>query len=187
VQIIFASLNQKGRAAIVLDTGAASRGSGSANRSKERDVRRWFVENDVIEGVIYLPEDLFYNTPSPGIIIVLNRAKPKAREGKLFLLNASLEFVKGEPKNYIPEEAIARIAGTFSAWKEIERYSRVVTRDEIKKNDFDISPSRYIHTGEGKEYRSVAEIMEELAAIEEEARTTAVTLKTVLSKIGLRV
>jgi type I restriction enzyme M protein len=129
VQIIFASLNQKGRAAIVLDTGAASRGSGSANRSKERDVRRWFVENDVIEGVIYLPEDLFYNTPSPGIIIVLNRAKPKAREGKLFLLNASLEFVKGEPKNYIPEEAIARIAGTFSAWKEIERYSRVFTRD----------------------------------------------------------
>jgi len=46
----------------VLDTGAASRGSDNANTNKEKDVRRWFVEQDLIEGVIYLPENLFYNT-----------------------------------------------------------------------------------------------------------------------------
>ncbi len=55
VQVINASLNATGRAAIVLDTGAASRGSGSASSNRERDVRRWFVEQDLIEGVIYLP------------------------------------------------------------------------------------------------------------------------------------
>jgi len=89
VQHILASLGDAGRAAIVLDTGAASRGSGNANTSKERDVRRWFVEQDLIEGVIYLPENLFYNTTAPGIVLFLNKAKAKARKGNLFLLNAA--------------------------------------------------------------------------------------------------
>ena len=106
VQHILASLKPQGRAAVVLDTGAASRGSGNANTNKEKDVRRWFVEQDLIEGVIYLPENLFYNTTAPGIILVLNKAKPKSRQGKLFLLNASREFAKGDPKNYIPDDAI---------------------------------------------------------------------------------
>src|SRR5947208_14390833 len=172
MQHILASMNDKGRAAVVLDTGAASRGSGNANSNKEKDVRRWFVEQDLIEGVIYLPENLFYNTTAPGIILFLNKAKPKKRKGKLFLLNAATEFAKGDPKNYVPEEAITRIADTFNAWKEVEQYSRIVSRDEIAKNDFNVSPSRYIHTGEVDEYRPIAEIVEELEGIEKESRTT---------------
>ena len=76
-------------------------------------MRKWFVEQDLIEGVIYLPENLFYNTTAPGIILFLNKAKPKERKGKLFLLNASREFAKGDPKNYLTEDAIMRIAETF--------------------------------------------------------------------------
>ena len=114
---------------------------------KEKNVRRWFVEHDLIEGVLYLPENLFYNTTAPGIVIVINKEKPSERQGKLFLLNASREFVKGDPKNYIPAEAVVRIADTFKAWREEEKYSRIVTRDEIAKNDFNISPSRYTPNG----------------------------------------
>ena len=184
VQHILASLNDKGRAAVVLDTGAASRGSGNANSNKEKDVRRWFVEQDVIEGVIYLPENLFYNTTAPGIVVVLDKAKPKERRGKLFLLNASREFVKGDPKNYLPEEAIVRIAETFTEWKEVDKYSRVVRVEEIAKNDFNISPSRYIHTGEGEEYRPIAEIVEELRGLDEEVRTTSAQLNKILLALG---
>jgi type I restriction enzyme M protein len=185
VQIVLASLNDKGRAAVVLDTGAASRGSGNANTNKEKDVRKWFVEQDLIEGVIYLPENLFYNTTAPGVIIVLNKAKPKDWQGKLFLLNASREFVKGDPKNYIPDNAILRIVDTFKAWGEKEKYSRIVSREEIAKNDFNISPSRYIHTGEADEYRPIAEIVEELEALEEESKATDRTLKAILARIGV--
>ncbi len=85
MQHIMSSMNAKGRAAVVLDTGAASRGSGNANSNKEKDVRKWFVEQDLIEGVLYLPENLFYNTSAPGIVVVLNKAKPKERQGKLFM------------------------------------------------------------------------------------------------------
>jgi type I restriction enzyme M protein len=184
-QIILASLKQNGRAAVVLDTGAASRGAGNANRNKERDIRRWFVEQDLIEGVIYLPENLFYNTSAPGIVVFLNKAKPKERQGKLFLLNAGREFVKGDPKNYIPDEAILRIADTFIGWNEVEKYSRILTREETIRNDFNISPSRYIHTGAINEYRLIAEIVEELDGLEFEASKTDSSLKAILRSLGI--
>jgi len=180
VQHILASLNETGRAAVVLDTGAASRGSGNANTNKEKEVRRWFVERDLIEGVIYLPENLFYNTTAPGIILFLNKANP--HRGNIFLLNASAEFAKGDPKNFIPAEAVRRIAETFGTWREVEKYSRVVTREEIAKNDYNISPSRYIHTGAGEEYRPLEEIVEELDALEAEARATDKALRKILEK-----
>src|SRR4029079_3403216 len=110
VKCAVATPKPQGRAAVVLDTGAASRGSGNANTNKEKDVRRWFVEQDLIEGVIYLPENLFYNTTATGIILVLDKAKEKERKNQLFLLNATNEFTKGDPKNYLADDAIARIA-----------------------------------------------------------------------------
>jgi len=185
VQHILASLGDAGRAAIVLDTGAASRGSGNANTNKEKDVRRWFVEQDLIEGVIYLPENLFYNTTAPGIILFLNKAKSKECKGRLFLLNAATEFAKGDPKNYLPEDAIRRIADTFKAWREVEKYSRIVNREEIAKNDFNISPSRYIHTGAGEEYRPLAEIAQELRDLEGEAMATSRQLDKLFSTLGV--
>jgi type I restriction enzyme M protein len=188
MQHVLASMSSKARAAVVLDTGAASRGSGNANINKEKDVRKWFVEEDLIEGVIYLPENLFYNTTAPGIIIVLNKAKPKERQGKLFLLNASREFIKGDPKNYIPDEAILRIAETFFSWKESEKYSRIVGREEIAKagNDYNISPSRYIHAGEGDEYRPILEIVDELKALGEESIQTEATLLRIIESLGAK-
>jgi type I restriction enzyme M protein len=113
------------------------------------------------------------------------RRSPKERRGNLFLLNASREFVKGDPKNYLPDDAILRIAYAFAARKELEKYSRIVSREEIAKNDFNISPSRYIHTGEADEYRPIAEIVEELEALSEESKATDTLLKDVLTKLAV--
>ncbi len=63
----------------------------------------------------------------------LNRGKPKERKDKIFLLNASQVFAKGDPKNYIPEEDIDRIAKAFLAWREEERFSLVVDKDDPSK------------------------------------------------------
>ncbi len=180
VQHILASLNENGRAAVVLDTGAASRGSGSANTTKEKEVRKWFVENDLIEGVIYLPENLFYNTSAPGIVLFLNRNKPADRRNQIFLLNASREFEKGDPKNFIPETGIEHIAETYKTWKEEEKYSRIVGKEEIVKNDYNISPSRYIHVGDSEEFRPIAEIIEELEVLESEIAIHNEALKQIL-------
>ena len=185
VQHMYASLNATGRAAVVLDTGAASRGSGNAGTNKEKTVRQWFVDRDLIESVLYLPENLFYNTTAPGIVLFLNKAKPKARQGKIFLVNAGRIFEKGDPKNFIPPEGIARIADILVKWKEEAKLSRTVDHAELKKNDYNISPSRYIHTGDAETYRPIAEIVEELNIIEAEARETDKALREILKRIGV--
>ena len=185
VQHMHASLNDTGRAAVVLDTGAASRGSGNAGTNKEKTVRQWFVDHDLIESVLYLPENLFYNTTAPGIVLFLNRAKPKAQQGKVLLVNASQIFEKGDPKNFIPPEGIARIADTLLGWKEEEKLSRIVDHKELAKNDYNISPSRYIHTSDAETYRPIAEIVDELNVIEAESRETDAALKDILKKIGI--
>lgn len=185
VQHIHASLNATGRAAVVLDTGAASRGSGNAGSNKEKTVRQWFVERDLIESVLYLPENLFYNTTAPGIVLFLNKAKPKERQGKVLLVNASQVFEKGDPKNFIPEAGIQRIADILIDWTEEEKLSRTVDLAELKKNDYNISPSRYIHTSDAQTYRPIAEIVEELQAIEAEARETDEALRGILKQLGV--
>lgn len=185
VQHMHASLNDRGRAAVVLDTGAASRGSGNAGTNKEKTVRQWFVDHDLIESILYLPENLFYNTTAPGIVLFLNKAKPKARQGKVFLVNASQVFEKGDPKNFIPDAGIQRLADTLIGWKEEEKLSRIVDHAELKKNDYNISPSRYIHTSDAETYRPIAEIVEELKVIEAEARETDHALQKILKQLGI--
>ncbi|HEX22397.1 MAG TPA: SAM-dependent DNA methyltransferase [Chromatiales bacterium] len=185
VQHMHASLSDKGRAAVVLDTGAASSGSGNAGTNKEKTVRQWFVDNDLIESVLYLPENLFYNTSAPGIVLFLNKTKPKDRQGKVFLVNASQVFEKGDPKNFIPDDGIERLAETLKNWLEEEKLSRIVDHAELKKNDYNISPSRYIHTADAETYRPIAEIVAELATIEAEAKETDAALKAILNRITM--
>lgn len=185
VQVVLASLNETGRAAVVLDTGAASRGSGNAGSNRERDVRKWFVEQDLVEGVIYLPENLFYNTSAPGIILFLNKAKPEEHRNKVFLVNASKEFIKGNPKNFMPESAVDKIAAAFQTWSEEEKFSRVVPAEEIARNDFNISPSRYIHTGTDEEYRPIADIIEELNILDNESVKVSQKLIAILGELGI--
>jgi type I restriction enzyme M protein len=182
-QHILASLNANGRAAIVLDTGAASRGSGNANKNKEKEVRKWFVEQDLIEGVVYLPDNLFYNTSAPGILLFLNRSKAKDRRGKLFLINASQVVEKGDPKNFIPPAGIERIATVFKAWQEEEKFAKVVTREQVAKEDYNISPSRYIHVADAETYRPIAEIVGELEELDTEATRTNAALRAVLARV----
>jgi len=184
IQHIAASLNERGRGAVVLDTGAASRGSGNAGTNKEKSVRQWFVEQDLIESVLYLPENLFYNTTAPGIVVFLHKAKPAERQGRLLLVNASQVFEKGDPKNYIPDAGIHRIAEALIHWREEEKFSRVVETKELAKNDFNISPSRYIHTSDAATYRPIAEIVKELDAIEAEAREADRALREILGRLG---
>ncbi len=187
VQHIHASLNATGRAAVVLDTGAASRGSGNAGTNKEKSVRHWFVDHDLIEALLYLPENLFYNTTAPGIVLFLNKVKAKERAHRVLLVNASQIFAKGDPKNFIPDEGIQRIAETLTGLKEEEKLSRIVDHAELKKNDYNISPSRYIHTSDAETYRPIAEIVEELNAIELEAKETDEALRKILKQLGVGV
>jgi len=184
LQHTVASINDHGRAAVVIDTGAVTRGSGSKTEDREKKVRKWFVDNDLIEGVILLPENLFYNTTAAGIIIVFNKAKPSARKGKIILVNGSQEFKKGKPKNYIPDESIHKIADAFIKGEDIERFVKVITKEQAAENDYNLSPSRYVDITEKETYRSIPAILNELQGLEKKAGEIDGNLQKIFRKMG---
>jgi type I restriction enzyme M protein len=185
VQHMLASLNKNGRAVIVLDTGAVSRGSGGKGSNRERDIRKQFVDRDLIEGVILLPENLFYNTTAPGILLCLNKAKPQERQGKIVLINASKEFEKGRPKNFIPEESILKIVTAFHAGEEIPNFLTAIRTDEAARNDYNLSPSRYVAREDSEEALSLEDAIVLLREAEEERADADQELGSAFKDLGL--
>lgn len=183
VQHMVHSLGDKGRMAIVLDTGAVSRGSGSRGSNKERSVRRAFVEADLIEAVFLLPENLFYNTSAPGIVMVLNKAKRHLRE--ILLVNASKQFEKGRPKNHLAPGNVASLAAVYHAWEVKDALSTVITLEDATKNDFNLSPSRYVTVDGVDEVLSLEDAFVLLAEAEEEREEADRELRRVLGALGL--
>jgi len=185
IQHMFASLNEKGKMAVVLDTGAVSRGSGNVGRNRERDIRKEFVERDLVEAVLLLPENLFYNTTAPGIIIVINRSKPIERRGQILLINASKLFKKGRPKNYLPDESIELISGIYLEWREEESISRIITKEEAVKNDYNLSPSRYVAQNGVDDTLPLEDAVVQLQEAEEERDKADESLKEILNELGV--
>ncbi|MBN8502226.1 MAG: N-6 DNA methylase [Sphingomonadales bacterium] len=164
LQHTVACLGDRGRAAVVLDTGAVTRGSGSKNEDKERNIRKWFVEHDLIDGVILLPDNLFYNTNAAGVIIVLSKRKLAARKDKIVLLNASRRVQKGRPKNFIPEEHIRPLAAAYLKGEPVDGEVTVITRAQAAEADFNLSPSRWVGGGSSGDEVGLKDILERFEA-----------------------
>jgi type I restriction enzyme M protein len=165
LQHTLAVMNDSGRAAVVLDTGALTRGSGSKNEDKERNIRKWFVDRDYVEGAVLLPDNLFYNTQAAGIIIILNKRKPAGRQGKILMLNASHRATKGRPKNHLAENDVLELARLYQAAEPVEGELAVVDIADIAAADYTLSPARWAGSASQSEHRTVADIAEELVAL----------------------
>lgn len=186
LQHTLACLDDDGRAAVVLDTGAVTRGSGSQNEDKERNIRKWFVENDFIDGVILLPENLFYNTPAAGVIVVLNKRKPASRRGRIVLLNASRRFIKGKPKNYLPFDDIRLLSGLYSKGEPVAGELVVITSAQAADADYNLSPSRWVVRSGGPSDRSIGMLVEQAKSLAHESRAVDESLFALLSSIAPR-
>ena len=183
LQHTLACLNERGRAAVVLDTGAVTRGSGAKHEDKERNIRKWFVDRDLIDGVILLPDNLFYNTTAAGIIVVLSKRKPAGRKNKIILLNASRRVGKGRPKNFIPENDIRPLATAFLKGEPLEGEVAVITREQAEQADYNLSPSRWVGQTDAVEQRPISEIIADLQHLDDEAREIDTRLAKMLERL----
>lgn len=184
LQHVAASLAGKGRAAVVIDTGAASRGTGNQGESKEKILRRWFVDLDLVEFVVLLPENLFYNTPAPGLIVFLNRVK--RTPGQILMVNASGEFRKERPKNELTSDGIHKITACVEEWKDQEGFCRVIAIDEIAAADYSLSPSRYVQPAVAADTTDIQTTLDELARLTAESMELEAALAKTFEKMGFR-
>jgi type I restriction enzyme M protein len=184
LQHTLACLNDHGRAAVVLDTGAVTRGSGSKSEDKERNIRKWFVDHDLIDGVILLPDNLFYNTNAAGVIVVLNRRKAAGRKDKIVLLNASKRLKKGKPKNYIPEDAIRPLAMAYLKGEPVDGEIAVITRQQAEEADYNLGPSRWVgQATNGNGEGSLIVLLERFETLLSEETKLTSSLQSALSKL----
>ena len=183
LQHTLACMNERGRAAVVLDTGAVTRGSGSKHEDRERNIRKWFVEHDLIDGVILLPENLFYNTSAASVIVVLSKRKPESRKSKIVLLNASRRVAKGRPKNFIPDGDIRPLAAAFVKGEPVEGEVAVITREQAENADYNLTPSRWVGQTDAATQRPISKIIAEMQCLDDEAGEIDVSLAKMLVKL----
>ncbi|WP_312128406.1 N-6 DNA methylase [Brevundimonas sp.] len=183
LQHTMACLGDRGRAAVVLDTGAVTRGSGSRNEDKERNIRKWFVEHDLIDGVILLPDNLFYNTTAAGVIVVLSKRKPAARQDKIVLLNASRRVQKGRPKNFISEEDIRPLAAAYLKGEPVDGEIAVITREQAAEADYNLNPGRWVSQADDVAQRPIKDIVGELLKLDDQTRDIDASLAKMLVRL----
>jgi len=139
LQHMLAVLRTNGMMATVMPHGVLFRGGA------EKEIRKGIIEDDLLEAVIGFPSNLFYGTGIPACVLVCRAkgAKPDERKDKILFINGDAEFHAGRAQNYLKPEHIEKITSAFDAFEDIPGYAAVVTREELKSNDWNLNIRRY--------------------------------------------
>ena len=181
IQHMLAQLNEKGQAAIICSQGVLFRGSVEAK------IRKGMIEEDVIEGIIALPEKLFFGTGIPACILVLNRKKPAKRKNKIIFIYGAKEYLKGKNRNKLRDEDIKKIAKHFRNFKDVDRYCHVANLEELEENEYNLNVPRYVDISEPEEEIDIQETMNELKKLDSERNDLEQKIKQYIKELGFKV
>ncbi|NUQ76412.1 MAG: SAM-dependent DNA methyltransferase [Polyangiaceae bacterium] len=178
VEHMLATLNEAGRLAVVVPHGLLFRGGS------EGEIRRRVACEDLFEAVIGLPSHLFYGTSIPAAVLVMSRKKAPERRGSILFIDASRGYREGGKQRFLRDEDVTRVAEAARTFRGEPGFSRLSRREEIERNDFDLSLARYVAP---EEARGEADIEGALAKLDElsEARERAeASMRAKLSELG---
>lgn len=172
-------LSDSGTMAIILPHGVLFRGG------KEEVIRKELIKKDYIDAVIGLPANLFYSTGIPVCIIVLKKCR---KNDKILFINASSEehYEKGKRQNYLRENDVDNIIDAYKSRKSISRYSREVSLNEIKENDYNLNITRYVNLSKEEEMVDLNAVQEKLVEIEREIIKARDEHNKFLVELGLK-
>ena len=178
IQHMMATLNSEGVLGIVLDNGALFRGG------QEKVCRKGFVDDDQIEAVLALPPNLFFNTGSPGTILIFNKNKPPARKDKILFIDASSEYEDGKAQNFLRDSHIEKIVSAFDGFEDIEKFCAVVGKESIVENDYNLNVSLYVDTSEPEPEIDVTAVNKELKELIRQRDESYREMQDYLRKLG---
>ena len=139
-QHIQKSLNEKnGRTAILWPHGILF-------REMEKSMREKMIKTDTIECIIGLGPNLFYNSPMESSILVCNNNKGDERKGKIIFIDALNEVKREKVNSFLTDQHITKIYRTYSKFKEIEGFSKIVTIQKVLMKDSNLKVSKYIRS-----------------------------------------
>jgi type I restriction enzyme M protein len=137
-QHIIQSLNPKtGRCAILFPHGVLF-------RSEEAEMRRKLVEHDVIETVLGLGPNLFYNSPMEACVVVCRMSKPRKRRGKIQFINAVDEVTRERAQSFLTDAHINRIVAAYESDDDEPGFSRLVALEEVRNQQHNLSIPLYL-------------------------------------------
>ena len=134
--------NDTGIMTIVLPHGVLFRGN------EEGTIRKNLIENNKIDAIIGLPANIFFGTGIPTIIMVLKKNRTNT---DVLIIDASKDYVKDGKQNKLRASDIKRITDTYIERRDTEKYSRKVSREEIRANDYNLNIPRYVDSSEDAE------------------------------------
>lgn len=174
----FHFLSDEGTMAIILPHGVLFR-SG-----KELVIRKKLLEDDNIDAVIGLPSNLFYSTGIPVCILVLKKCR---KNEKILFINASSDehYEKGKRQNYLRDKDVDDIVETYQFRTERPRYSRQVSLQEIKENDYNLNITRYVSLAQEEKPIDLQEVHNKLVEIEKEIVKARDKHNEFLKELGL--
>lgn len=139
IQHIIASMNtQHGRSATLLPHGVLF-------RDEEKDLRKKMVESDVVDCIIGLGPNLFYNSPMEACIIICSNNKPAERNGRILMINAINDVVRQNAESKLLPEHIEKITRIYHSSTEIDGYSKLVSNEELASRDYNLNISLYAY------------------------------------------
>ncbi|EKO3641722.1 SAM-dependent DNA methyltransferase [Vibrio metschnikovii] len=206
IQHMIASTKDDGRIGVVVPHGVLFREGDEGNIRKGLLVGQDNIKGDLIEGVVGLPDKLFFNTGIAAAVLIINKNKPAALKNKVIFVDASAEFGEGKAMSFLRESDIKRITTEYKKAKQtlvdageqtedklsdllnsvtVDKYLRVVDIAEIQKNDFNLNISRYIDTSEKEETVCITSTLERLNEINEKLVDVDKDIQSHLKLLGL--
>ncbi|MCV6589534.1 MAG: type I restriction-modification system subunit M [Marinobacterium sp.] len=146
---IIKSLKSTGKGAVILPHGVLFRGNAEAR------IRENLIKQGYIKGIIGLPANLFYGTGIPACIIVIDKGNAQTRRG-IFMMDASKGFIKDGNKNRLRSQDIHKIVDVFTRQQSLDGYSRMVSFDDIEKNEYNLNIPRYIDASEPEDLHDLS-------------------------------
>ena len=174
-QHILASMDPKsGRCAILFPHGVLF-------RNEEQDMRTKMIESDVIEAVLGLGPNLFYNSPMEACVVICRSVKPKERKNKVLFINAVDQVTRQQAQSFLTVEHIAKIAGAYESFTEEAGFTSIATKEQILTNGGDLNIVKYVKRDRDEsEIRSFSEVLTDWRASSTQLRAAAAELFEVL-------
>lgn len=183
--MIEAAKTREGRVAVVVPHGVLFRAA------KEGIIRKAVIEENLLDAVVGLPPNLFQTTSIPVAVLLFDRRREKGGElekrDDVLFIDASRDFQPSKNQNQLLDEHVEKTVATHLARKDVDRYARVVSREEIRTNDYNLNLPRYVDMFEAAEEVDIATVQKEIDAMETELAELRGKMRGHLKELGIDV